>query len=113
MRVTMPLQFVPLLCKILINNKYRFLVEIIISHLSYYDYLFSYFFWLDTLSTLSLILDLVFLKDQILLMSQGGSFDYTKMSKILRLVRMVRLVRISKIYKQISGGIIKFELKFI
>jgi len=37
-------------------------------------------------------------------MSQGGSFDYTKMSKVLRLVRMVRLVRISKIYKQISGG---------
>lgn len=81
-----------------------FFCEIVISILAYYDYQWSYFFWLDVLSTLSLILDIVQLRDEILLAGQGGGFDNTKMSKVLRLVRMVRLVRISKIYKQISGG---------
>jgi hypothetical protein len=81
-----------------------FIAEIIISISAYYDYLWSYFFWLDTFSTASLILDIVLLRDQILLAGRGGAFDYSKMSKVLRLIRMVRLVRISKIYKQISGG---------
>lgn len=40
--------------------------EIVISIMAYHDYLWSYFFTLDTLSTFSLILDIVLLRDEIL-----------------------------------------------
>ena len=78
-----------------------FTSEIIVNIMATYDYLYSYFFWLDILSTLSMVFDIVYVKNAIL--NGEGSFDYQHLSQILNIIRMCRLVRISKIYKQISA----------
>ena len=79
-----------------------FAAEVVISCFAKLGYLLSYYFWLDIISTASLILDIIQIKN---LMIQGGSssaFGVTGLAKIIRLVRLFRLIRISKIFKSFS-----------
>ena len=72
----------------------------------------SFYFWLDLLSTISLLLDLILLNT-----SSGTADDTTesaragrasragaKAGKIIKLVRMTRLIRTIKLYKYISNS---------
>ena len=70
----------------------------------------SFFFWLDLISTISLLLELPFMQSQV--ESTDGSTDSTragrasragaKASKVIKVVRMTRLVRTLKLYKYFS-----------
>merc|ERR1719161_2905824 len=81
------------------------------------DYKWSFFFWLDTIATASLIPDIKWIVDPLTAMYGGGedqaaggqgsvaragraSRAGTRAGRIVRLVRLVRLIRIVKLYKR-------------
>lgn len=85
-----------------------FAVECFLSCLGKDDYYLSFFFWLDVISTASLVLDLSWVSEEL----QGGSGDEEENmsnlrggrtarvgAKAGRVVRVLRLVRILKLYK--------------
>jgi len=82
-----------------------FSLEILLACLGKDDYIFGFFFWLDVVSTVTLILDLSMVRTA----QQGGSndgVDDVRASKnaragarFARIVRIIRLVRIIKLYK--------------
>jgi hypothetical protein len=106
-----------------------FALEIIFTAISKEEYLWSFFFWLDVIATLSIIQDVGFIFDSIIGTNNIPSFsekssDYNSTStneilnsqqkaqqalnqlstasratRILRIVRIIRLIRILKIYK--------------
>jgi len=89
-----------------------FAIEFFLSVLGKKDYVFGFFFWLDLISTASLVLDITLVSDAILAQQQGsGGADAsdtrssTKAAKIGakagRVVRVLRLVRILKLYKAV------------
>nr|CAC81658.1 adenylyl cyclase [Tetrahymena pyriformis]CAD36506.3 adenylyl cyclase [Tetrahymena pyriformis] len=83
-----------------------FAIEIIMSMIEKKDYTFSFFFWLDLLSTVSMILDINLLTN-IMFNSGGNQINGIAKagqasrvgSKAGRVVRLVRLIRIVKLYK--------------
>ena len=86
-----------------------FTVEIIIACYAKKGYFNSFFFWLDVLSTVSMIFDIGWIMDNITFIYGGGADSATSIAKtsraarvtrIVRLVRLIRLVRIVKLYKQ-------------
>lgn len=72
------------------------------------EYFLGFFFWLDLISTFSLLLDIGFISDQIFDQNSGSSGP-TEVAKAARasrvgtraarIVRIVRLVRLVKLYK--------------
>ena len=105
-----------------------FTLEIILTAISKEEYLWSFFFWLDVIATLSIIQDIGFIFDSIIGINHIPSFsekssDFTsttneilnsqnkaqqslghlstasRATRILRIVRIIRLIRILKIYK--------------
>jgi len=87
-----------------------FTFECILSVFGKADYLYSFFFWLDLISTASLILDITVVADQLMALSSsddeaGATSDMrggraAKIgAKAGRVVRVLRLVRILKLYK--------------
>ena len=81
--------------------------EIIFASIVQPHYLFSFFFWLDVLSTFSMIFDIGWIMNSFQSASQAGDFGTlakssraARMTRIIRLVRLIRLVRIVKLYKQ-------------
>lgn len=90
-----------------------FLLEILANVIVFPEYLFSFFFWLDLFSTLSLILDVDYLMtplfnsfgDNIDMSSKKTTLSISKatsagrVTKVLRIVRIIRIVRIVKLYK--------------
>ena len=93
-----------------------FSVEIILSCYAKSDYIFSFFFWLDLISTVSLLLDVGWISDMLF----GTSTDSittqnqnsaqaakaanaskvgSKTARIIRIIRLIRLIRIVKLYK--------------
>eukprot|EP00450_Noctiluca_scintillans_P011694 CAMPEP_0194488616 /NCGR_PEP_ID=MMETSP0253-20130528/8472_1 /TAXON_ID=2966 /ORGANISM="Noctiluca scintillans" /LENGTH=959 /DNA_ID=CAMNT_0039329007 /DNA_START=62 /DNA_END=2938 /DNA_ORIENTATION=- len=76
------------------------------------DYFLGFFFWLDVISTLSLVLDLTWVTDA---MSDNdedevdvsGSKTARIGARLVRIVRVLRLVRIFKLYKTIIHGMNK------
>jgi hypothetical protein len=93
-----------------------FLLEIILSSIAIDGYFNSFYFWLDAISTVSLITDIGWVWDEII-----GTSDYsaanaeqasglaragrgarigTKAGRITRVIRLVRLIRIVKLYKR-------------
>ena len=83
-----------------------FLIEIIVYSMFKDEYIFRYAFWLDVVSTLSLLLDINLISDML-----NGNQNKTSGSaiggvpligKISRLLRVVRLVRVSKLYKTLN-----------
>ena len=85
-----------------------FTIEIILASFAKEEYLLSFFFWLDIISTLSMIPDIGWVRDYIF-GSGDASDDATDLAKtsragrvtrVVRVIRIVRLVRIVKLYKQ-------------
>lgn len=94
-----------------------FVVEISINSLSQVGYFNSFYFWLDIISTVSLITDISWIWTQII----GEQDDYsantaeqagqlaragrgarigTRAGRITRVIRLVRLIRIGRLWKQ-------------
>lgn len=82
-----------------------FLVEIILASLSKSGYFNSFFFWLDLVSTVSLIFDIGWIMDIILsgtssLLSLAKTSRAGRITRVIRVIRLIRLIRIVKLYKQ-------------
>ncbi|CAI2361233.1 unnamed protein product [Moneuplotes crassus] len=90
-----------------------FLCELLFSLIGIKGYLFSFFFWLDLISLISLLTDIYFLlellniDDQILGIATDAtevaragraSRAGTRAGRVLRLLRVIKLVRIAKLY---------------
>jgi hypothetical protein len=95
-----------------------FVVEIIISSIAKKEYLFSFYFWLDVIATISLIFDISWVWDEItgvddveasqlgqLMRAGRGARVGTKAGRIVRIVRILRLVRIMKLYKHSKAAL--------
>eukprot|EP00931_Biecheleriopsis_adriatica_P005049 TRINITY_DN106612_c0_g1_i1.p1 TRINITY_DN106612_c0_g1~~TRINITY_DN106612_c0_g1_i1.p1 ORF type:complete len:950 (+),score=237.21 TRINITY_DN106612_c0_g1_i1:43-2892(+) len=84
-----------------------FAFEIVLSMLGKDDYAFSFFFTLDVVSTLTLLLDLTWVAvifqgdDEDQAQSDGAAGSAKVGARTSRVVRVLRLVRIVKIYKAI------------
>ena len=86
-----------------------FIVEIVLSSIVKHDYFLSFFFWLDVISTLTMIPDCGWIWDPL---TSGGSSATNKttsiakttragrVTRIIRIIRLIRLIRIVKLYKQ-------------
>jgi len=83
-----------------------FAVEIILASISKEDYFLTFFFWLDLVSTLSMIPDCGWIWDPI---TGGGSTSATdltgtaragRVTRVIRVIRLIKLIRIVKLYKQ-------------
>lgn len=86
-----------------------FLFEIILASFAQENYLFSFFFYLDIVSTVSMIPDVGWLWEAIIGDSSGNSTSATdlaktsrasKVTRVIRIIRLIRLIRIVKLYKQ-------------
>lgn len=80
-----------------------FTVEIVVSCIFKPGYFNSYYFYLDIISTASLILDFTPVKNEMIEFSYTGTDGISKLGKLIRLIRLFRLVRIGKIYKSLSA----------
>ena len=100
-----------------------FFLELILSTLAKKDYLFSFFFWLDLISTLSMIQDVDYIVNPILGYEPIKNETYTRgrrrastaqaakaiskvsaasrATRVLRVIRIVRLIRMVKLYKNV------------
>jgi len=83
-----------------------FTIEIFLAALVMDNYNNSFFFWLDLVSTISMIPDIGWIWDPL---TGGGSTDATDLAKtsragrvtrVIRVIRLIRLIRIVKLYKQ-------------
>jgi hypothetical protein len=89
-----------------------FVVEIFLTSLVVDDYKYSFFFWLDVIAAVSLIPDIPYIIDALVLVfgsvpananadfspaSKGAGASYA--SRVLKSFRLIRLVRIVKLYK--------------
>lgn len=102
-----------------------FFVELVLSSIAKEDYFNSFYFWLDLVSTISLITDIGWIWDEII-----GTTDYqassaeqasslaragrgarigTKAGRITRVIRLIRLIRIVKLYKSANTAMNKQE----
>ena len=89
-----------------------FTIELTISSFSKPDYFLSFFFWLDVVSTLTMIFDVGWVANQIFPSGKAGGLTNAalvraarasrigaKAGRIVRILRIIRLIRILKIYK--------------
>jgi hypothetical protein len=91
-----------------------FFVEIVLTFYAKDDYRWSFFFYLDAISTLTLLLDVVWVSNEIFGDESAGanaksaaSFAKTarasrigtRASRLVRIIRLIRLVRVVKLYK--------------
>ena len=84
-----------------------FVVEIVLSCLVLDGYTLSFFFWLDVLSTATIIFDVNFITDDIFVNSGSGSVaqlaSQSKASRAatraVRIMKLFRVIRIIKVYK--------------
>eukprot|EP00450_Noctiluca_scintillans_P007055 CAMPEP_0194486964 /NCGR_PEP_ID=MMETSP0253-20130528/7420_1 /TAXON_ID=2966 /ORGANISM="Noctiluca scintillans" /LENGTH=927 /DNA_ID=CAMNT_0039327117 /DNA_START=21 /DNA_END=2804 /DNA_ORIENTATION=+ len=85
-----------------------FSLDIFLSVIGKDDYFMGFFFWLDLISTASLVLDLTFVFDWI---SESSEDDVNELSgaqtarigaRLVRIVRVIRLIRIFKLFKTIQ-----------
>jgi len=83
-----------------------FAVELIAGMVSIDDYTFGFFWWLDLVSTLSMIPDCGWIWEPL---TGGGGSSATdlaktsrasKITRVIRVIRLIRLIRIVKLYKQ-------------
>jgi len=82
-----------------------FAVEILLASVSVDDYFLGFFFWLDVISTISMIPDCGWIWDPL---TGGGGTSATDLAKtsragrvtrVIRVIRLIRLIRIVKLYK--------------
>jgi Ion transport protein len=92
-----------------------FLIEIFLAALVKEDYFLTFFFWLDLVSTISMIPDIGWIWN--LITGGGGksanvaSISKTsrasRVTRVIRIVRLIRLIRIVKLYKTAKQAQIK------
>ena len=105
-----------------------FFIELIISAVAVEDYFLGFYFWLDFVSLVSMLLDVHWFYDWMVnTISNGGGGKQAKSIgaiakagksakiaaraiRILRILRIIRLVRVSKLYKA-KEKIIKLDMK--
>lgn len=87
-----------------------FTVEILLAAMCREEYFMTFFFWLDIISTISMIPDIGWIWDYVT--GEGGtpqagnaaSIVKTsragRVTRIIRIIRLIRLIRIVKLYKQ-------------
>lgn len=83
-----------------------FILEIILCSICKLDYFLSLYFWIDVVSTISLVGDIGWI---IPTGSAAGKASgivkkarVTKVVRVVRLIRLIRLLRISKLYKEVQ-----------
>lgn len=83
-----------------------FIVELVLASIAQEGYFLGFFFWLDLVSTISMIPDCGWIWDPI---TGGGSTAATdltgtarasRITRVIRVIRLIRLIRIVKLYKQ-------------
>lgn len=86
-----------------------FFIEILLSSYAKPEYMFHFFFYLDIISTLSMIPDCGWIWELIIEGNPSdtkGATDLAKASRagrvtrVIRVIRLIRLIRIVKLYKQ-------------
>jgi hypothetical protein len=83
-----------------------FLIEIVLSWIAYEDYGCSFFFFLDLISSLSIILDIGILTD---LFENSSTYSISNIAassrttrvatRVVRIVKLFRIIRVMKLYK--------------
>ena len=83
-----------------------FLAEIVLSWIAYEDYGFSFFFFLDLVSALSIGLDVGLITD---LIEGGSTYSISRVAaqsrttrvatRVVRIVKLFRIIRVMKLYK--------------
>ena len=106
-----------------------FFIELVISAIVQEDYFLGFYFWLDFVSLISMVLDIHWFYDWMINSISGGGSGVKKAKtigaiakagksakiaaraiRILRVLRIIRLVRVSKLYKA-REQIIKMDMK--
>lgn len=97
-----------------------FLIELILASIGQPDYFNSFFFWLDLVSSLSLVTDIEPIMNAItgggddetdttdsasLARASRGARIGTKAGRMTRVIRLIRLIRIVKLYKSANQAI--------
>ncbi|OMJ77930.1 hypothetical protein SteCoe_22364 [Stentor coeruleus] len=102
---------------------FLFSLELILSFIYKPAYKWSFYFWLDLIATLSLIIDLSWIMESALGLSSNSSDSQSlqkageaskagaKSTRALRIIRIIRLIRIVKLYKNIKTTLRNRELK--
>jgi hypothetical protein len=90
---------------------FSFILELLLSSICFTNYFLKFYFWLDLISILSMLLDIHWFYDVVIVALSNGTTQNniiksakttkigTRAIRILRLVRLVRLVRIAKLFK--------------
>ena len=86
-----------------------FSIEIFLSSLVIDNYFLSFFFWLDFISSISLLFDISMFTDIIYASSATNNYSFSKVAaqskasraaiRAVRVVKLFRLIRIVKLYK--------------
>lgn len=104
-----------------------FAIEIVLTFYCNHEYRWGFFFWLDVISTVSLLLDTQWVSDLIFDNSSSNSASQksaaslaktarasrigTRASRVVRIVRLIRLIRVVKLYKATKQAEIKSDSK--
>ena len=79
-----------------------FSFEIIIYLLTNDNYFLSFFFWLDVLTNITLILDLTFVENALFERSETNNIGLIVIRNVQKIFRLFRLVRVIKMIKVIN-----------
>ena len=104
----------PVFLGITIASMVFFTIEIVLASIGKPEYFNSFFFWLDLLSTISLITDVEPVMQAItgggnsanaaeaaaIARASRGARIGTRAGRMARIIRLIRLIRIVKLYKQ-------------
>lgn len=100
-----------------------FFIEIVLASICKDGYFIGFFFWLDLLSTVSMLLDIGWVSNAIFGTSGGAALSAVSLARAGRasrvgtragrIVRVVRLVRLSKLYKHAKQSLEKEAEKLL
>lgn len=86
-----------------------FAIEIFFASICKEDYFLTFFFWLDVISTISMITDIGWVWDAMTGSSPSGKAGNAaslaktsragRVTRVIRVIRLIRLIRIVKLYK--------------
>jgi len=123
--IFLPKSYDTLVDSILLGCFIAFLLELILSWIGKEEYPWSFFFWLDVVSLISMIFDVYFVVDFLLgensflniptdatNVARAGRASRvgTKAGRLIKLMRLIRLIRVAKFYKQTSTHLKKREM---
>lgn len=96
-------------------------LEVLLSSIAIPDYFLSLYFWLDLLSTVTMITDITYLWEKVLgqndyiindaqsasnfIRASRGARIGARVSRLSRVMRLIRLLRIVRIYKKANSAV--------